>query len=154
MSTRRTLICAIADALLAVGLPGRAQTPGKVYRIGWLSSGPWAGTQPLEVFNPCNRRRLNLPSASSSCNPRRPRKKRWRRRRRPRRYTWVAAHYVWRDGWKLERGHWVAGSVRPMPSPYSEAPTVAPAPDARWVPGYWDYVGNDWDWKKGHWESR
>ncbi len=51
MSTRRTLICAIASALLAVGGAGRAQTPGKVYRIGWLSSGPWAGTQPVEVFN-------------------------------------------------------------------------------------------------------
>ena len=51
MSTRRTLNCAIAGALLAAGLPGRAQTPGRVYRIGWLSSGPWAGTQPLEVFN-------------------------------------------------------------------------------------------------------
>jgi len=69
-------------------------------------------------------------------------------------YTWVAGHYVWRDGWNWERGHWVAGSVRAMPSPYSEAPTVAPAPGARWVPGYWDYVGNDWEWKKGHWESR
>ena len=44
MSTRRTLICAIAGALLAAGRAGRAQTPGKVYRIGWLSSGPWAGT--------------------------------------------------------------------------------------------------------------
>ena len=51
MSTRRTLNCAIAGALLAAGLAGRAQTPGKVYRIGWLSSGPWVGTQPLEVFN-------------------------------------------------------------------------------------------------------
>ena len=51
MSTRRTLICTIAGALLGAGLTGRAQTPGKVYRIGWLSSGPWAGTQPLEVFN-------------------------------------------------------------------------------------------------------
>ena len=52
MSTRRTLICAIAGTLLAAGRAGRAQTAGKVYRIGWLSSGPWAGTQPLEVFNP------------------------------------------------------------------------------------------------------
>ncbi len=51
MSTRRTLICAIAGAPLAAGLAGRAQTPGKVYRIGWLSSGPWGGTQPLEAFN-------------------------------------------------------------------------------------------------------
>ena len=51
MSTRRTLICAIAAALLAAGRAGRAQTPGKIYRIGWLSSGSWAGTQPLEVFN-------------------------------------------------------------------------------------------------------
>ena len=51
MSTRRTLNCAIAGALLAAGLSGRAQTPGKVFRIGWLSSGPWGGTQPLEAFN-------------------------------------------------------------------------------------------------------
>jgi putative ABC transport system substrate-binding protein len=51
MSTRRTLIGAMAGALLAAGIAFRAQTPGKVYRIGWLSSGPWAGTQPLEVFN-------------------------------------------------------------------------------------------------------
>src|SRR6185436_7661078 len=51
MSTRRTLICVIAGGLLPAGRAGRAQTPGKVYRIGWLSSGPWAGTQPVEVFN-------------------------------------------------------------------------------------------------------
>ena len=51
MSTRRTLICAIAGALLAAGRAGRAQTAGKVYRTGWLSSGRWAGTPPLEVFN-------------------------------------------------------------------------------------------------------
>ena len=49
MSTRRTLNCALAGALLAAGLGGCA--PGKVYRIGWLSSGPWTGTQPSEVFN-------------------------------------------------------------------------------------------------------
>ena len=41
----------MAGALLAAGLAGRAQTPGKLYRIGWLSSGPWAGTPVLEVFN-------------------------------------------------------------------------------------------------------
>ena len=40
MSTRRTLICAIAGTLLAAGLAGRAQTPGKVYRIDGPSSGP------------------------------------------------------------------------------------------------------------------
>jgi hypothetical protein len=52
VTTRRTLVsCAMTGALLCTGLAGRAQTPGKVYRIGWLSSGPWAGTQPLEVFN-------------------------------------------------------------------------------------------------------
>lgn len=69
-------------------------------------------------------------------------------------YTWVAGHYVWRDGWTWERGHWVAGTARPMPSRYAEAPTEAPAPNARWVPGYWQFVGNDWEWRKGHWESR
>ena len=51
MSTRRTLICAIAGAPLSAALAGHAQTPGEIYRIGWLSSGPWAGTQPSEVFN-------------------------------------------------------------------------------------------------------
>jgi hypothetical protein len=69
-------------------------------------------------------------------------------------YAWVAGHYVWHNGWNWEPGHWVQGSARPMPSPYSEAPTQPPAPDARWVPGYWDYVGHDWEWNKGHWESR
>jgi hypothetical protein len=69
-------------------------------------------------------------------------------------YTWIAGQYVWRDGWNWERGHWVVGSVRAMPSPYSEAPTQVPAANARWVPGYWEYVGNDWEWKKGHWEYR
>jgi len=69
-------------------------------------------------------------------------------------YTWIAGHYVWRDGWTWERGHWVAGAVRPLPSPYSESPTQAPAPNARWVPGYWELVGNDWEWRKGRWETR
>jgi hypothetical protein len=69
-------------------------------------------------------------------------------------YAWVAGHYVWRDGWNWERGQWVSGSARPMPAAYAEAPSAAPTSDARWVPGYWDYVGNDWQWKKGHWEAR
>jgi hypothetical protein len=69
-------------------------------------------------------------------------------------YTWIAGQYVWRDGWNWERGHWVAGSVRPMPSPYSEAPTQPPGASAQWVPGYWEFVDTDWVWKKGHWESR
>ena len=51
MSTCRTPNCAIASAILSVGLGGRAQTSDKVYRIGWLSSGPWTGPQPMEVFN-------------------------------------------------------------------------------------------------------
>ena len=52
MNARRTLICAMAGTLLAAGRGDHAQTPAnKVYRIGWLSSGPWAGTQPLEVFS-------------------------------------------------------------------------------------------------------
>ena len=41
----------MTGALLAAGLAGRAQTPGKLYRIGWLSSGPWAATPLLEAFN-------------------------------------------------------------------------------------------------------
>ena len=51
MTTRRALICAMPGALLAAGLAGRAQTPGKVYRIGWLSGGPYAGTPLLDAFN-------------------------------------------------------------------------------------------------------
>ncbi len=39
----------MTGALLAAGLAVRAQTPGKVYRIGWLSSAPYA--VPLDVFN-------------------------------------------------------------------------------------------------------
>ena len=69
-------------------------------------------------------------------------------------YTWVAGHYIWRDGWIWERGQWVPGTVRPMPSAYTESQTQAPSPNARWVPGYWEYVGNDWEWRKGHWEAR
>ena len=41
----------MTGALLAAGLAGRAQTPGKLFRIGWLSSGPWAATPLLDVFN-------------------------------------------------------------------------------------------------------
>ena len=41
----------MTGALLAAGLAGRAQTPGKLFRIGWLSSGPWAATPLLEAFN-------------------------------------------------------------------------------------------------------
>ena len=69
-------------------------------------------------------------------------------------YAWVRGHYVWRDDrWSWERGHWVAGAVRPMPPPYQEdQPSFAPRPGARWVSGYWDYVGNDWSWIRGHWE--
>ena len=65
MSTRRTLICVIAGGLLPAGRAGRAQTPGKVYRIGWLSSGPWAGTQPLEAGTSASLGRLvELPTRS------------------------------------------------------------------------------------------
>ena len=51
MTTRRALICAMTGALLAAGLAGRAQTPGKLYRIGWLSGGPYAGTPLSDAFN-------------------------------------------------------------------------------------------------------
>ena len=71
-------------------------------------------------------------------------------------YSWVAGHYSWRDGWQWEPGQWVAGSVRPMPSPYREDPLAVPAPSnsaARWVPGYWEYDGRDWVWQRGRWDS-
>jgi len=28
---------------------------------------------------------------------------------------------------------------------------MATDPNARWVPGYWNFVGNEWVWVKGHW---
>ncbi len=51
MIVRRTLICVVTGALLTAGFAVRAQTPGKVYRIGWLSGAPYAGTPPLDEFN-------------------------------------------------------------------------------------------------------
>jgi putative ABC transport system substrate-binding protein len=50
MSTRRTLICAMAGALLAAGRAGRAQTSAKVYRIGFLTTGSDPRTPLFDVF--------------------------------------------------------------------------------------------------------
>jgi putative tryptophan/tyrosine transport system substrate-binding protein len=52
MTTRRALlVCGMTGALLCAGRAGLAQAPGKVYRIGWLSSGPYAGTPLRDAFN-------------------------------------------------------------------------------------------------------
>jgi hypothetical protein len=60
---------------------------------------------------------------------------------------------VWLDGrWVWEPGHWVSGTIRPLPSPLTESPPVsATDTNARWVPGHWRLVGNDWVWVKGRW---
>jgi len=50
MTKRRTLICAMAGALLAAGLAVRAQTHGKVYRIGFLTTGSDPRSPPFDVF--------------------------------------------------------------------------------------------------------
>lgn len=67
-------------------------------------------------------------------------------------YSWVAGHYQFRNGaWVWMPGQWVAGVVRPLPSPIVE---VQPAPTgeaARWVPGHWVFNGNDWVWVQGQW---
>ncbi|MDB6168642.1 MAG: 17 kDa surface antigen, partial [Verrucomicrobia bacterium] len=41
-----------------------------------------------------------------------------------------------------------------MPAPPESAEFVgpAPAPDALWIPGYWDYDGSGYNWMRGHWE--
>ena len=50
MTHRRALIGGLAGGLLWARLPSRAQTPGKVYRIGWLSGTPYAGSIAQEAF--------------------------------------------------------------------------------------------------------
>jgi putative ABC transport system substrate-binding protein len=50
MTHRRTLLGALAGAALWGERPGLAQTPGKVYRIGWLNTTPLAGSPAHELF--------------------------------------------------------------------------------------------------------
>jgi hypothetical protein len=33
----------------------------------------------------------------------------------------------------------------------TETPGVPTRESARWVPGHWSFVGNDWVWVKGQW---
>lgn len=68
-------------------------------------------------------------------------------------YSWVAGHHVWQDGrWVWRPGQWVAGTVRPLPAPMTEAQPAPPSDaPARWVPGYWNWGGNDWVWVRGRW---
>ena len=48
--------------------------------------------------------------------------------------------------------------VQQGPPPAPPAPsnadvvTPSPAPNALWVPGYWDYNGSGYAWAAGHWE--
>jgi len=35
----------------------------------------------------------------------------------------------------------------------SEVRIAAPAPGYYWVPGYWDWNGNDWFWVSGVWQQ-
>lgn len=40
----------------------------------------------------------------------------------------------------------------PPPPAVAEVVTMAPAVNALWVPGYWDYNGTGYNWSSGHWE--
>src|SRR2546423_359808 len=40
----------------------------------------------------------------------------------------------------------------PRPPPQAEAMPPAPAPNALWIPGYWNYDGRGYSWAGGHWE--
>ena len=48
--TRRRMLLGSAGALLWARLPALAQTPRKVYRIGWLGTTPYAGSSAQEPF--------------------------------------------------------------------------------------------------------
>jgi hypothetical protein len=39
-----------------------------------------------------------------------------------------------------------------MPALVTETIPAAPMSNSRWVPGYWSYSGDRWNWVKGHWE--
>ena len=43
--------------------------------------------------------------------------------------------------------------VQPPPVVQEPVPAVSamPYPDARWVPGYWNWSGTEWVWVKGRW---
>ncbi|MGH7946304.1 MAG: hypothetical protein ACREF9_15030 [Opitutaceae bacterium] len=38
------------------------------------------------------------------------------------------------------------------PAPQQEVPTQRPSADHAWVPGYWTWRNNQYQWMKGHWE--
>jgi hypothetical protein len=40
----------------------------------------------------------------------------------------------------------------PAPPPTTEIMTPPPAPNALWIPGYWDFTGRGYSWVVGHWE--
>jgi hypothetical protein len=45
-------------------------------------------------------------------------------------------------------------SPPPMPAPpaTTEIMTAPPAPNALWIPGYWNYIGRGYAWVPSHWE--
>jgi hypothetical protein len=38
------------------------------------------------------------------------------------------------------------------PAPMADVVTPAPAANALWIPGYWDFNGTGYSWTAGHWE--
>lgn len=57
MMDRRQWVVATATGLLAAWRPGYAQTPGKVVRIGWIISTPFATWQLRGAFSDAMRER-------------------------------------------------------------------------------------------------
>jgi hypothetical protein len=51
--------------------------------------------------------------------------------------------------------HYYAGVSVGPPAPIVEGPYgVAPGPDYVWTPGFYDYVGGTWVWRRGTWRHR
>jgi hypothetical protein len=41
---------------------------------------------------------------------------------------------------------------QPPPAPVADVVTPAPAANAVWIPGYWNFNGSSYVWTAGHWE--
>ena len=54
------------------------------------------------------------------------------------------------------RNRYVVRPAQPPPPPpppqTAEVVPAAPAPNAVWIPGYWDFTGSAYAWLPGHWE--
>ena len=53
---------------------------------------------------------------------------------------------------KLHRPRAAGGVTLAPPAPMVETVPPAPDADAYWIPGHWQWTGNDYLWRDGHWE--